>query len=82
MVVNETRIPLRLRPRGITSAHFLVIQPHEALAPRGSPVNYLLSVFVRDERGSRTMDWIFVASILTLGTIAGLLALWHADLVR
>jgi hypothetical protein len=45
-------------------------------------VNYLLSVFVRDERGSLTMDWIFVASILTLGTIAGLLALWHADLVR
>ena len=32
--------------------------------------------FCRDERGSvLATEWVFVASILTLGTIAGLLAL-------
>lgn len=38
----------------------------------------LLGDFWRDERGCvPTTEWMFVASILTLGTIAGMLALQH-----
>ncbi len=38
-----------------------------------------LKTFWRDERGCLpAMEWVFVASILTLGAIAGLLALQHA----
>jgi Flp pilus assembly pilin Flp len=39
----------------------------------------LLREFWRDERGYGTMEWAFVASVLTLGTVVGLLALWHSE---
>jgi hypothetical protein len=39
-----------------------------------------LCEFLRDERGCMlAMEWVFVASILTLGAVAGLLALHHAE---
>jgi len=40
----------------------------------------LLWNFWRDERGCvLAMEWVFVASILTLGAIAGLLVMHHAE---
>jgi hypothetical protein len=40
----------------------------------------LLGNFWRDERGCvPAKEWIFVASILTLGTIAGMLALQYFE---
>jgi Flp pilus assembly pilin Flp len=38
-----------------------------------------LSKFWRDERGYvLAMEWIFVASLLSLGALAGMMALHHA----
>jgi Flp pilus assembly pilin Flp len=38
-----------------------------------------LARFCRDERGClAAMEWTFVASLLTLGAIAGLLAMQHS----
>jgi hypothetical protein len=39
----------------------------------------LLGDFWRDDRGCvPAMEWVFVASILTLGTVAGLLFVQHS----